>query len=64
LLAAAFDAGDPDKAEEFVGDVVAEGAAKWKMDTILSDLEASIAHISDIARQARLAAIIAALRTA
>jgi MAP3K TRAFs-binding domain len=64
LLAAAFDAGDPDKAEELVDDIVAEGPAKWKMDAILSDLEASIAHVSDIARQSRLAAIIAALKTA
>jgi hypothetical protein len=43
LLVAAFDAGDPDKAEELVDDVVAEGAAKWKIDAILGDLETSLA---------------------
>jgi tetratricopeptide (TPR) repeat protein len=64
LLAAAFDAGDPDKAEELVDDVVAEGAAKWKVDAILRDLETSLAHISDAPRRARLSAVIDTLKTA
>jgi hypothetical protein len=63
LLAAAFDAGDPDKAEELVGEVVAEGAAKWKMDTILSDLQTSLAHVGDAAQRARLSAVFDTLKT-
>ena len=39
LLGAAFDAGDCDKAEELAEEVGAEGAALWKLETTLSDLE-------------------------
>src|SRR6266700_2048881 len=64
LLAAAFDAGDADKAEELVDDVVVEGAAKWKVDAILRDLEESLAHVSDAPRRARLSAVIDTLKSA
>jgi tetratricopeptide (TPR) repeat protein len=63
LLTAAFDAGDPDKAEELVDDVVAEGAATWKIDAILRDLETSLAHVGDAARRTRLSAVIDTLKT-
>jgi tetratricopeptide (TPR) repeat protein len=64
LLVAAFDTGDPEKAEELVDDVVAEGAAKWKLDAILRDLESSLAHVGDSTQRARLAAVIDTLKTA
>jgi hypothetical protein len=58
LLAAAFDLGDPDKAEELADDVIAEGQAKWKVETVLDDLEASVLHVGDAAKRARLSAVI------
>jgi tetratricopeptide (TPR) repeat protein len=64
LLVAAFDAGDAEKAEELVDDVVAEGAAKWKIDAILRDLEKSLAHVGDATQRARLSAVIDTLKTA
>jgi hypothetical protein len=64
LLGAAFDAGDADKAAELVEEVIAEGAARWKVETVLRDLEASVAHIGDPARQTRLAAVVDRLRAA
>jgi Tetratricopeptide Repeats-Sensor len=63
LLNAAFDAGDAAKAEELLPQVVAEGGARWQLESILSDLEASVAHVSDPARKARLDAVIARLKT-
>jgi hypothetical protein len=35
LLAAAFDIGDPDKAEELADDVLNEGSAAWELDSTL-----------------------------
>jgi tetratricopeptide (TPR) repeat protein len=63
LLAAAFDAGDPDKAEELIDDIITEGPAKWKVDAVLRDLDASLALVSDDKRRARLSAIADTLRT-
>lgn len=62
LLGAAFDAGDAAKAEELVDDIVAEGPARWKLDSILSDLENSAKHVKDEALSARLLAVIAQLK--
>jgi tetratricopeptide (TPR) repeat protein len=62
LLGAAFDAGDADKAEELVDDLIAEGPARWKLDTILRGLEASAHHIKDAAQRARLLAVVARLK--
>ena len=42
LLGAAFDAGDADKAEELAMEVLAEGAARWKLATTMSDLESTV----------------------
>jgi tetratricopeptide (TPR) repeat protein len=64
LLTAAFDAGDPDKAEELAEDVVSEGVVKWKVNSVLNDLQASLAHVGDAARRARLSAVIDTLKTA
>jgi hypothetical protein len=58
LLGAAFDADDADKAEELAPDVAAEGAARWKLDSLLGDLEASVAQVEDKDRRDRLAAIL------
>ena len=62
LLGAAFDAGDADKAEELVDDVIAEGPTRWKLETILNDLEASANHVKDDAQRARLLAVVAKLK--
>ncbi len=58
LLAAAFDLGDPDKAEELADDVIAEGQVTWKVNSVLGDLEASVLQVSDAAKRERLSAII------
>jgi hypothetical protein len=58
LLAAAFDLGEPDKAEELADDVTAEGPAAWKLDSVLDDLEASVLQVSDPAKRERLSAVI------
>jgi len=63
-LAAAFDLGDPDKAEEVAMQVVAEGQAKWKVGSVLRDLEASLQYVTDPAKRARLSAIIDKIKTA
>jgi hypothetical protein len=62
LLAASFDAGDADKAEELVDDIVAEGSARWKLDSILADLETSARHVADDAQRERLLAVVAQLK--
>jgi hypothetical protein len=64
LLAAAFDIGDPDRAEELADEVIAEGQAAWKLDTVLRDLEASVLQVGDAAKRARLAAVIDRIKTA
>ena len=64
LLAAAFDLGDPDKAEELVDAVVSEGSAIWKVETNLRDLNASLLQVSDASKRARLSAVIDQLKAA
>jgi hypothetical protein len=59
LLVAAFFLGDPDKAEELSDDVIAEGQATWKVNSVLGDLEASVSQVSDGAKRARLSSVIA-----
>ena len=58
LLGAAFDLGTPDKAEELAKTVIAEGPPKWKVDTVLGDLEESVRQVGDAATRARLSAVI------
>ncbi|MGC1315750.1 MAG: TRAFs-binding domain-containing protein, partial [Pseudolabrys sp.] len=58
LLGTAFDLGDPDKAEELADAIVAEGAPKWKVNSVLHDLEDSTVQVSDTAKRARLSAVI------
>jgi tetratricopeptide (TPR) repeat protein len=64
LLIAAFGLGDPDKAEELVDDVIAEGQAAWKVNSVLGDLEAGVSHVSDGAKRARLASVIDRIKVA
>jgi hypothetical protein len=61
LLCAAFDAGDAEKAEELAEEIAAEGAARWKLDSLLGDLRASVAQVEDKDRRDRLAAILKSL---
>jgi hypothetical protein len=61
LLGAAFDSGDADKAEEFAAEVAAEGPARWKLNSLLGDLEASVAQVEDKDRRDRLATILKGL---
>jgi hypothetical protein len=62
LLGASYDAGDADKAEELVDDIVAEGSARWKLDSVLNDLEVSAQHVADAAQRERLLAVVAQLK--
>jgi tetratricopeptide (TPR) repeat protein len=63
LLAAAFDLGDPDKAEALADEVMIEGQAAWKVDSVLDDLQRSIRYVGDAAKRARLTAVIDRIRT-
>jgi hypothetical protein len=64
LLGTAFDLGDPDKAEELADAIVAEGAPKWKVNSVLHDLEDSIVQVSDTAKRARHSAVIDRIKVA
>ncbi|MGA7406739.1 MAG: TRAFs-binding domain-containing protein [Pseudolabrys sp.] len=64
LLGTAFDLGDPDKAEELADAIIAEGAPKWKVNSVLHDLEDSIVQVSDTAKRARLCAVIDRIKVA
>jgi len=64
LLGAAFDAGDADKAEELADEVGFEGAARWKIQSTLSDLESSILLVEDKDHRARLEAVLDTLKAA
>jgi len=64
LLAAAFDLGEPDKAEELADDVMAEGQAAWKVNSVIGDLEASVVQVKDADKRKRLSAVIDTLKTA
>jgi hypothetical protein len=61
LLGAAFDAGDCDEAEELAAEVAAEGAARWKLDSTLNDLRASVAQVADKDCRDRLTAVLDSL---
>jgi tetratricopeptide (TPR) repeat protein len=57
-LGLAFDAADVDKAKEYARAVQREGAAAWKLETTLADLERSVAQVGDATRQQALQAIL------
>ena len=62
LLGAAFDAGDADKAEELAEEVADEGASRWKLDTMIADLETSVRLVKDPSHRERLGSILADLK--
>jgi hypothetical protein len=62
LLGAAFDAADADKAEELLPDIAVEGAALWKLQSTLADLEHSATQVKDDERRNRLLAVLNELR--
>ena len=64
LLGAAFDAGDADKAEELATEVLAEGAARWKLATTMSDLESTVLLVQDPDTKNRLTTVLETLKTA
>ncbi len=46
LIAAAFDAADAEKAEELADDIAAEGAARWKLASVLGALKDSLDQVA------------------
>jgi hypothetical protein len=58
LLGAAFDAADCDKAEELANQVAAEGAALWRIQSIIDDLKAAVFQVTNQKRREKLAAIL------
>ena len=58
LLGAAFDAVDADKAEELADEVEAEGAAPWKLESVLGALQSSLGLVTDPGQRARLQAVV------
>ena len=64
LLAAAFDLGDADKADELSDQVIDEGQSRWKVNSVLGDLENSALQVSDAAKRARLFAVIDRIKAA
>ena len=64
LLGAAFDAGDADKAEELATEVLAEGAARWKLATTMSDLKSTVLLVQDPDTKNRLTTVLETLKTA
>jgi hypothetical protein len=64
LLGAAFDACDTDKAEELATEVLAEGAARWKLASTMGDLESAVLLVQDPDTKNRLMAVLDTLKTA
>jgi hypothetical protein len=62
LLGAAFDAADVESAESLLAEIEQEGAASWRLDTTIADLELALQYAPDEARRAALAAIVTRLR--
>jgi hypothetical protein len=62
LLGAVFDAGNPDKAEGLAAEVGVEGAARWKLQTTMPDLESSVILVADSDLRARLEAVLQTLK--
>jgi tetratricopeptide (TPR) repeat protein len=62
LLGAAFDASDADKAEELADEVEAEGAARWKLESVLGALESSLVLVTDTEQRGRLQLVVDRLK--
>jgi tetratricopeptide (TPR) repeat protein len=63
LLGMAFDAGDVTMAEELGSEVALEGAARWKLETTIRDLEMSIQHQSQPDAKEGLRAVLDGLKS-
>lgn len=63
LLGAAFDAGDANKAEELADEIAIEGAVRWKLDSVLTDLVRSCEHLKDKNLHGRMLAVIDTLKS-
>lgn len=61
-LGMAFDAGDVTAAEELAGQVMQEGAAKWKLATTIADLELTVSQTQDAETQRGLQAVTQSLK--
>jgi hypothetical protein len=64
LLGAAFDAGEADKAEDLATEVLADGAARWKLASTMTDLESAVLLVQDPDTKNRLTAVLDTLKTA
>lgn len=62
LLGAAFDAADPDTAEELADEISAEGAARWKLESVHGALQASLAQVASADVRARLQDVVDRLK--
>ena len=58
LLGMAFDAGDVTAAEELVGQVMEEGAVKWKLDTTIRDMEFTTSRTKNRTTRSALAKLL------
>ena len=47
LLGAAFDVGDADKAQDLAFEVLDQGPARWKLASVIGDLEPRLLHVED-----------------
>jgi tetratricopeptide (TPR) repeat protein len=63
LLGMAFDAGSTSKAEELAAQVTKEGAAAWKLQTTLDDLQAVVNLQDDPKKKDRLQDVLTTLKT-
>jgi hypothetical protein len=62
LLVTAFGLGDADKAEVLCNEVAEEGPARWKIESVVRDLEGNVKQIKDKDRRKRLDKVIARLK--
>jgi hypothetical protein len=62
LLGMAFDAGNASKAEELAAQVTKEGAAAWKLQTTLDDLQTAVDLQDDAKKKSRLQAVLTTLK--
>jgi hypothetical protein len=54
----------PTRPKELADDVIADGQAAWKVQSVLGDLEASVLQVTDAAKRVRLSAVIDMIKTA
>lgn len=62
LLVAAFDSGDPDKAEELADEVESGDTAEWQLSSIIGSLTLSMQHVTDADAKGRMSAVIDRLK--